>query len=42
VTVSKPGKFISDAYRSSCAFISAYRFARSEEEFYSQTLNYDY
>lgn len=40
--MSKPGRFISEAYRSSRAFVWAYSFARSEEEFYNQSLNYDY
>lgn len=38
----KPGKFISDMYRSSGHFKSAYSFARSEAEFYDQARYADY
>ena len=38
----KPGKFVATSWRSSGAFKSAYRFARSEAEFYdmAQYANY--
>ena len=38
----KPGKFVATSWRSSGAFKSAYRFARSEAEFYDMAQYADY
>lgn len=42
LTIEKPGKFVATSWRSSLRYKSAYRFARSEAEFYDMARWADY